>query len=160
MDFEKLKQKAIDFKNKTIDSAAKSLADSSFTINKKQELDNIIQKSATTTFKNKETWEEKQYKHKSIVIFAEEWSDFFKEALYIFPVISAKAFSQNIAFKLAKSKIETVNLTEYSVDEKSLPTLVVFEEEKVLKTISWEENILKLVKSFDLDINKLIDDIK
>jgi len=37
--------------------------------------------------------------------------------------------------------------------------MVVFEEEKVSKTIEGTENILKLVKSFDIDINKLIDEI-
>jgi hypothetical protein len=76
------------------------------------------------------------------------------------PVIVAKAFSQNIAIKLAKSKIEWVKLSDYSVKVESLPCLVVFEEEKVLKTIEGKENILKLVKSFDLDINKQIDDFK
>jgi hypothetical protein len=76
------------------------------------------------------------------------------------PVITAKAFSQNISVKLANSKIEWVKLSNYKVKEKSLPCLVVFEEEKVLKTIEWTQNILKLVKSFDLDINKLIDEVK
>jgi hypothetical protein len=158
MDFNKLKAKAIELKNKTINSAAKTLTESSITIAQKQNLSNLIEKSKTTSFKNKETGEEKKYKHKSIVIFAEEWSIFFKNALYIFPVISAKCFSQNIVFKLAKSKIEWVNLSDYNIE--TLPSLVVFEEEKAYKTISWEENILKLVKSFDLDINKLINEIK
>jgi hypothetical protein len=40
------------------------------------------------------------------VIFAEEGSEFFRDAIYMLPVIVAKAFSQNIAIKLAKSKIE------------------------------------------------------
>jgi hypothetical protein len=35
----------------------------------------------------------------------------------------------------------------------------VFEDEKVIKNIEWSENILKLVKSFDLDINNLINKV-
>ncbi|MBT3727022.1 hypothetical protein HOG21_05030 [bacterium] len=72
MDFNKLKAKAIELKNKTINSAAKTLTESSITIAQKQNLSNLIEKSKTTSFKNKETGEEKKYKHKSIVIFAEE----------------------------------------------------------------------------------------
>jgi len=158
MDFKELKKKALEKTQKAIDYSANKLTNSSFTINKKEDLEKLIKKSVTTTFKNKETWVEKKYKHKSIAVFADEWSDFFKEALYIFPVIIAKAFTQNINVKLAKSKIEGVKLTDYKVDAQKLPCLVVFEEEKVLKTIEGTENILKLVKSFDLDINKQIDD--
>ncbi len=157
MDFKKLKEKALENTNKLIDSAAKKLSESSFTISKKEDFLKLIEKSKTTTFKNKETWEEKQYKHKSIVIIAEQGSKFFKDALYMFPVISAKAFSQNINTKLAISKIEWINMSDYKVWE--FPCMIVFEEEKVLKTITWSENILKLVKSFDLDINKLVDEM-
>lgn len=167
MDLKELKEKALKLKEKAskqtqkaIDYGAKKLTDSSLTINKKEELELLIKKSTTTKFKNKETWIEKEYKHKVIIIFSDEWSDFFKKALYILPVISAKAFTQNISVKLAKSKIKWIKLSDYSVKAKSLPCLVVFENEKVLKTIEGTENILKLVKSFDLDINKQIDEFK
>ncbi len=159
MDFKKLKEKALEQTNKAIKFSANKLAASWLTINKKEDLDKIISKSKTTKFKNAETWIEKEYKHKSIIIFAEENSDFFKDALYILPVITAKAFSQNITVKLAKSKIENLNLKDYKVEEKKLPCMVVFQEEKVFKNIEWTENILKLVKSFNLDINKLIDEV-
>jgi predicted enzyme involved in methoxymalonyl-ACP biosynthesis len=46
---------------------------------------------------------------------------------------------------------------DYQVDITKLPTMIVFEEEKFYKKIEWEENILKLVKSFNLDINALIE---
>lgn len=157
MDFKKIKEKLNEQTQKAVDYGAKKLTESSLTISKKEELEKLIKKSATTSFKNKETWVEKNYKHKTIAIFADEWSDFFKDALYMLPVISAKAFTQNISVSLAKSKIEEVNLSDYKVKTESLPCLVVFEEEKVLKTIEGTKNILKLVKSFDLDINKLID---
>jgi len=159
MDFKKLKEKALEQTNKAINFSANKLAKSWLTINNKDDLEKIISKSKTTKFKNKETWVEKEYKHKSIIIFAEENSDFFKDALYILPVITAKAFSQNITVKLAKSKIENIELKTYEVDEKHLPCMIVFQEEKVYKKIQWTENILKLVKSFNLDINKLIDEV-
>lgn len=153
-----LKVKASEHKQKAIEYGAKTITNSKNTISKKEDLELIIKKSATTTFKNKETWVEKKTIHKSLVIFADEGSDFFKDALYILPVMITKAFSQNISFKLALSKIEWVKLLDYNVKAKTLPCLVVFEEEKVLKTIEWTQNILKLVKSFNLNINKLIDE--
>jgi hypothetical protein len=51
----KLKEKTIEFTDKTIDSAAKKLGESGFTISTKIELEKFIKKSAETTFKNKET---------------------------------------------------------------------------------------------------------
>lgn len=166
MDFKKLKEKALELKNKAsektneaIDYSAKKLSESKFTISKKEDLDKLIKKSKNTKFKNKETWEEKEYKHKSIVIFADEKSSFYKDALYILPVIVTKAFTQNIEVKLAKTKIEWLDLKEYKIDEKELASMIVFENEKIYKQINWKENILKLVKSFNLDINKQIDNI-
>lgn len=153
-----LKEKASEHKQKAIEYGAKKITNSKNTISKKEDLDALIKKSATTSFKNKETWVEKKTKHKSLVIFADEGSEFFEDALYILPVMITKAFTQNISLKLAVSKIEWVKLSDYNVKAKTLPCLVVFEEKKVLKTIEWTENILKLVKSFNININKLIDE--
>ena len=175
-----LKDKAIEMKNKASDAKDNAVEKTTDTINSWKEkiedakekvietkenitnnqieLENIIKKSKTTTFKNSETWVEKTYKHRSIAIFTIEWSEFYKKFIYLLPVIITKAFSQNISVKLFKSKIEWLNLQDYSINEDELPALVVFEEEKLLKTIKWEENILKLVKSFSLDINKEIDE--
>jgi len=79
MNLEELKKKALEIKEKAlekteeaIDYGAKKLTESKLTITTKEELDAIIKKSATTSFTNKETGEKKDYKHKSIVIFAEE----------------------------------------------------------------------------------------
>jgi hypothetical protein len=55
MDFKSLKEKALAKTKETIDLAAKKLSDSKFTISKKEELETIIKKSTTTSFKNKET---------------------------------------------------------------------------------------------------------
>ena len=143
----KLKEKASEHTQKAINYSAEKLTNSKFTVENKEWLDKIIKKSEDTKFKNKETWVEKTYKHKSLVIFADEWSDFFKEALYVLPVLAAKAFSQNTSIKLAKSKITWVKLSDYKVKPSALPCLVVFENKKVIKTIEWSEKILKLVKS-------------
>jgi len=152
-----IKNKASEHKQKAIDFSAKKLSDSKNTINIKKDLDTIIEKSQTTTIKNKETWIEKKINHRSIVIFADEGSDFFKEALFVLPIMATKAFTQNISLKLAKSKIKWVKLSDYKVKAKTLPCLVVFENKNVIKTIEWSDNILKLVKSFNLNINVLID---
>jgi hypothetical protein len=39
-----------------------------------------------------------------------------------------------------------------------IETLVVIEDMKVIKTLEWEENIQKVVKSLSLDINKSIEE--
>lgn len=164
MDLKTIKEKALELKEKAslqtqkaIVFGAKKLSESKYTIETKEALDLIIKKSVSTTFKNKETWENKIFKHRSIIIFTDDESEFLKEALYILPVIITKAFTQNITVRLAKLKINWVVLSDYNVNTNRLPCLVVFENEKVIKNIEWSENIIKLVKSFDLDINKLID---
>jgi hypothetical protein len=48
----------------------------------------------------------KEYSRNVIVIFASKDSDFYKKALYIFPVVFTKAWSANIEFKLVDSSIE------------------------------------------------------
>ncbi|MFC1797659.1 hypothetical protein ACFLY2_00155 [Patescibacteria group bacterium] len=62
MDFKELKEKALELKKKAteqtqkaIDYSAEKLTNSNFTIDKKEELENLIKKSATTKFKNSET---------------------------------------------------------------------------------------------------------
>lgn len=156
MDFSSLKQKAIDMWKKAIDMWTEKLAGSNFTIDTISELEEFIKTSKTTTFIT-QTWEEKIYKHKSLAIFVDEKTDFFKKLLYMFPVLLTKSFSQNMKIKLVKTSTEWLVLTNYRISE--IPSLVIFEEEKFLRTISWEENILKLVKSLDLDINKQIENI-
>ncbi|MDD2871357.1 MAG: hypothetical protein PHS49_05175 [Candidatus Gracilibacteria bacterium] len=155
---EEIKNDVTQKKDEVINKGKQGFFSIKFGVNTKEELDFIIKKSATTSITNPETGEEKSYRHKSMVIFAEQGSEFMKKAYYIVPVIVTKAFSQNIAVKLANSKIEGVDLKKFAVEENNLPCIAIFEEEKYLKTISGEENILKLVKSLDLDINKLIEE--
>lgn len=151
MNFWELKKKALEKANKAAEFSASKLASSSLTISKKEELDKIVNKSKNTSFE----W--KTFTKKSIVIVADEKSDFFKECLYALPVLATKWFSQNIPVKLAKDKIEWVEYNDYKVKE--VPSLVVFENEEVSKVIEWKEKILKLVKILDLDINKTIESL-
>lgn len=157
MNFKEMKEKALELKNKAIEYSSQKLASSNFTISTNEDLENFINKSENTKFTNKETWEEKTYTKRVIIIFIDEKSDFFKQTIITFPVLLTKSFSQNVQIKLAKSTIKDLNLKKYSVEE--IPSLVVFENKKVHKVILWEKNILKLVKNFDLDINKQIDNI-
>jgi len=69
------------------------------------------------------------------------------------PILITKGFSQNTPVILAKSTITDTGISEF-------PSLIVYENKQKIKTITGAENILKLVKSFDLDINKVIDTLK
>lgn len=158
MDFQIIKNKLIETKNKAIDYSAEKLSNSMFTIQNKKELDKIILKSKTTSFTNIETWITKEYLKKVYILFWDDKSDFFKEALIIFPVLATKAFSQNITMKLANSNMTDLNLSEYNI--KTIPSLLIFEDEKVINIIEGRENILKLVKSLKLDINSDIEKFK
>lgn len=161
MDLKTIKNKVVskvkDTSQKAIDFSAKKLSSSKATIKTKEELEEIIKKSKNTKFINKETWEEKKFTKRSIIIFWDEKSDFFKDFLIKYPILAAKAFSKNIVLKLANSKIPWVDNKIYSI--KKIPSLVVFQNTEVYKVIEWEENIEKLVKSFNLDINKEIDSL-
>ena len=157
MDFTDIKKKAFEMKNKALEYSSGKLSESSFTLDSKKELEDFIVKSKNTKFTSPKTEKEKVFIKKVIVIFWDEKTDFFKKALYTWPVLAAKSFSQNTPLKLAKSSISDVKLTDYKITE--VPSLVIFENEKVSKVISWEENILKLVKSFNLDINTLVKDM-
>jgi len=149
-----MKKKALKFKDDVIESWAKKLAESSMVINKIEDLEEFIKKSETKTFTSKETWETKKFIKKVIVIFADKNSDFMKKSLIGLPVLITKAFSQNIPLKMCDIKIDELK----TYDIKTLPTLVVFETEKIIDVIEWEEDINKITKSLSIDINKSIED--
>lgn len=155
MDFNKLKKDLLKKAGGAVESTAKKLSESNFTIKSKKDLDLLISKSKEKSFTSKETWEKKVFKKKSILVIWDEKSSFFKKALVNFPVLYTKAFSQSIEIKLSKSKLEWIDFNELEVN--SFPAVLVFMDEKVYKIISGEENIQKLVKSFNLDINKEIE---
>lgn len=149
----KVKQKA----NEAIDSTAKSIQSSkNFSVNNKEELDNLIKKSANTEFQNKETWEIKTFKHKSIIIIIDENTEFYKKTSLLFPILSTKTFSKSINIKLSKKDLEWVDyVSEFEIEE--FPAMIVFEDEKIYKKIIWEENIEKIIKSVKIDIEEQIE---
>jgi len=155
MDFAEFKKKALKFKDDVIDKSAKKLAESSLVINTKDDLEKFIEKSKTTSFTSQETGETKEFTKKVIVIFAEKDSDFFEAALVKLPVLVTKAFSQNIPLKMCD--IDLKDLSEYKIP--SFPSLVVFQTEKVVKIVEWEEKINTIVKSLSLNIEEAIENI-
>ncbi len=142
---------------KAINYSAKKISwSSTFSIKTKKDLEDFIKKSETTSFENPETWEIKYFKHKTILIIADETSDFYKSISLMFPVLKTKAFSQNIIIMLSKQNIEWVNFEEeYWVTE--LPTMLVFEDKEIYKKIIWEKNIEKISKSFKMNIEESIE---
>ena len=155
MDFAKLKEKAIKFKNNVVEKSTQKLLESSLVINKIEDLEKFIEKSKTKTFTSKETGETKTFIKKVIVIFADKNSDFMKKSLVGLPVLVTKAFSQNIPLKMCDIKLE--DLKKYP-EIKTFPSLVVFETEKIIDVVEWEEDINKIIKSLNLDINKSIEE--
>lgn len=153
MDFQKFTNNLTKTASKALNNAAtfgaEKIAASRITIDSKKELEDFIAESQTTTY-TKENGEEKTFSHTVIVVFWKESSNFFKDALLHFPILVTKAFAQNIKLKLAKAEIKDVQLTDYNIQ--STPAMCIFTNEKLVKTIQWEENIEKITKSFTIDI--------
>ena len=95
----------------------------------------LIKKSANKTYLNKETLEKKDFVKRSIVIIWDEKTDFFKEALFILPILWTKSFTENIYIKLAKKDITWVKWETYWL--KKVPSMIVFENEKVYKIFNF-----------------------
>lgn len=155
MDFKALKEKVLKFKDETITSGAKKLAESSMVIKSKEDLDKLIAKSKNTKFTSKETWETKVFIKHSIVIFVEKKSDFYKDALVQVPVLATKAWTSSISLKMCD--LDLKDLSDYKITE--TPTLALFTDEKLSKVVIWEEDIKTIVKTLDLDIIKAIENI-
>lgn len=162
MDFQKLKDKALKFKETATEKAkqavsysAEKLAESNMTLRDIPSLAAFIWLSKNTFWKNPESGEEKVFVKRSIAVFLDTSSVFQKKMLLLLPVLFAKSFSQNIAFKMVDSKIAGLDLASYKVTQ--IPSLVIFENEQVKKVVSGEDAIEKVVKSLSLDINTSID---
>lgn len=150
-----MKKKALKFKDDMVDKWAKKLAESSMVLNTQDQLEEFIKKSQTTSFTSKETWETKTFTKRVIVIFWEKGSDFFEKSLIQLPVLVTKAFSQNIPLKMCD--IDLKDLSAYKIE--SHPTLVIFQTEKVVKTVEGDEKISTIVKSLSLNIEEAIENI-
>lgn len=151
--WEKAKQKI----NWAMDYSAKKISESSnFSIKNLDDFEKLLEKSATTEFQNKETWEIKYFKHKSVVIIADEKTDFYKNISLLFPILKTKAFSQNMNIMLSKIKIEWLDYKEtYKIEE--FPAMLVFENKELYKKIIWKENIEKIAKSVKMNIEEQIE---
>lgn len=85
------------------------------TLGSVEELESFIEKSKTTTGKDSNTGKEKKFTHRVIIIFADTKTDFFKELLYKLPVLSTKAFSQNIALRTADMSMKDLDTKKYKL---------------------------------------------
>lgn len=160
MDFSKFKDKLSSLKsstvklyNETVEKWAVKLIGSNFTIKTLFELEDFIWKSKNyfSEASGKEEWK------KIICIFASKESDFFKKFLYEIPLIYTKAWSRNIWIKLVESSFEGLDLLRFQITV--LPSLVLFENEKVVKVVATEEKINKIINNLSLDIEKSIKDV-
>jgi len=152
-----LKDSAIDASKWALDYSAWKLANSKLTLSNNQDLKKFIDSSKTTTGVDSKTGKNKNYIHRVIVIFANTQSGFFKKMLYRLPLLSAKAFSQNIALRLADISMKCLDTEKLGLESEE--TLIVIENKKVIKTLSWAENIQKVVNALSLDINKTIEEL-
>ena len=161
MDFKKLveqaKNKTKELSDKAVTYSSEKLVSSWLTLKKSDDVQKIIDSSENKSFKNKETGISKTFTKNSIIIFWDEKSDFFKEALYILPVLATKGFSKNISVKIAVADIKDFDYTDHKITE--FPSLVLYENKEIKKIITGKENILKLVKNMNLDINKQIEEL-
>ncbi len=140
--------------NKFVDYSSVKITESwTFSILNRDDLDELINASATKEFQNPNTWELKYFKKKSVLVVTDEKSH--KKISLLFPILKTKAFSANIAIKLSKEKVEGINYSEFNLEE--FPVLVLFEDKEITKIINWEENIEKIAKSIKINLDEIIE---
>ncbi len=139
------------------DFTEEKLRDSKYVIKDKKELDLLIKTSKNKEFTDKKTWISRTFTGRVVLFICEKQSDFTSNTLYKLPFILTKSFAQNISFWIILWEMDWVDLKKYKV--KKLPSLVLFENLRVSKTIEGEESIQKVVNSLSLDINKTIDEL-
>ncbi len=154
--FNQFKEKAIEITDKTIEMTAKKISESTLVIKTQNEFETFISKSENKKFIN-DKWEEKIFTKRVFIVFWDSKQDFFKEFMLSLPVLLTKSFSQNISFKVVDISNKEINYSLYEL--KDFPTLLVFENKEMYKSISWEENLRKIVNSLTLDINKTIEEL-
>ena len=133
---------------KQLEKGIEKVENSSFVISSSEDLE-----AAITATKNTENSYGKISRKKIIVICVEKGSDFYKHLLsYMLPVIYSKAWTQNIWVKLCN--LDEKELKKYNIWE--LPALIVFGDTKVEKVVHGKDNIEKVVKNTNMDINDTI----
>jgi len=153
----KLKSSAVKASRWAIEYSASKLADSSFTLTSVEQLNDFLKYSLKTQWIDSSTWAKKEFPKRVIIIFTDTKSDFFKSMLYSLPVLSAKVFSQNLKIRLADRSMKKLDRKKYNVSQQD--TLLLIENMEIIKSISWAENIQKIVKDMSLDINKSIEEL-
>jgi len=121
-----------------------------------QELEDFTKKSENKTHVNNE-WVTKVFTKRVFLVLWDSKDNFFKEFLILIPVLLAKSFSQNISLKMADISNDQIDYKKYEVSD--FPCMIVFENNEIYKIIVWENNIKTIIKDFNLDINKTIDNI-
>jgi len=144
MDFKKIKEEALKLKEKALkawneafDSTAWKFRDSSFVLKGPEDLNNFVDMN-----KNK------------IIIFWKSDTEFYRKAVVIFPVIFTKAWTNNYKFRFFD--VSDINSVPESFPLEELPTMFIIEDSEIIETISWEENVMKVVKKLGLDIEWVI----
>lgn len=152
MDFNEIKKRALELKDKAIEY--KDIA-----IDKGEKWMETLRNSKVINLK---TIKELEYfiesNKKTIIIFLERWSKIDNKLLLLFPVIFTKWWISAYKLKTVYSDMESLDLSKYKIE--TTPTLVVFEEEEIKKTVDSEENIYKIVKAMNLDLDKTIDELQ
>jgi len=152
--FLKFKNKALELKDKAVEFSASKISQSSIVIKDEDELKEIIEKTTPKEFFDEKTKKTKIFKKYAVIIFTSKTDkDFFKNYLAQILVLSTKAWSQSIVLKICNLYDKPVK--KYKVEK--FPSLVVFENKKVVKVLDWEETIKKIVKTIDFDIIKLLE---
>jgi len=151
------KDKIISWKDSTLESIASKVGNSKLVLREQSELLALVEKSKTKTITTKEG-EEKTYLKRSLLLIGDGEKDFFRNFALSFPLLLTKTFAQSTPLKMHDIHTITIDVSRYGISLQELPLLVVFENETVYKSIFWEENIKKVVSSFNLDLNKGIED--
>lgn len=153
----KFKKKAQDFGAKALSASADKLVDSKYTLESVKDLEACIAKSKTTTGVDSKTHKPKEFKHRVVVVYIDVSSEYFKTLVYKLPILITKAYSQSIVLRVADIAMKGLDKKAHKISWKEC--MVVYEDEKAIKTLEGHENIQKVVKSLSLDINTTIDSI-
>jgi len=151
------KDTIISWKNSTLESVASKVGNSKLVLREQSELLALVEKSKTKTITTQEG-EEKTYLKRSLLLIGDGEKDFFRNFVWSFPLLFTKTFTQSTPFKMHDIHTITIDVSRYGISLHELPLLVVFENETVYKSIFGEENIKKVLSSFNLDLNKSIED--
>ena len=149
-------KKAVEMKDKTITFASEQISKSALIIDTQDELNNFISQSENKIYKT-DSWEEKIFTKRVILIIWDWKKDFFKDLILKLPLILAKTFSQNLKLKLIDVNNLNIDLKIFELNE--LPAVIIFENKEIYKKFNWEEKLNKIISDLTLDINKTIDEI-